>query len=314
MLKLTFIIPCYNSEQTIGTVVSEIVSTVYARNEYTYEIILVNDGSSDCVLQRMRELAYSDTNIKGIDLSRNFGQHAALMTGFNYATGDIVVCLDDDGQTPASEMFNLIDKISEGYDLVFAQYDHKAHGVLRNAGSKLNDLMAQYLLNKPKMLSLMSYFACRRYVVDEVKKYTNPYPYMAGLLLRTTTNVTNVTVQHNKRKVGKSGYTFLKLISLWVNGFTAFSVKPLRVATVTGMMFALLGFIYGVYIIVRRLLDPSIPLGYSSLMASVIFIGGMVMLMLGMIGEYIGRIYISINNSPQYVIRETINIGDDHHK
>ena len=311
MIKLSFVIPCYGSEKTISNVVDEIINTVKTKKEYTYEIILVNDSSPDQVYNVIKELAHNNSNIKGINLAKNFGQHSALMSGFNYVTGDIIVCLDDDGQTPACEMFTLIDEINNGYDLVFAEYDRKKHGFARNIGSKVNDLMAQYLVGKPKGLSLMSYFACRRYVIDDAKKYKNSYPYVAGLLLRTTNKIINVPVHHREREVGKSGYTLKKLLMLWFNGFTAFSVKPLRIATFTGIICAMLGFIYGGFTIVNKLLNPDTPVGYASMMSSIIFIGGMIMIMLGMIGEYVGRIYISINNSPQYVIRESINIEEN---
>jgi undecaprenyl-phosphate 4-deoxy-4-formamido-L-arabinose transferase len=310
MTKLSFIIPCYHSEFTIENVVNEIVSTVKTRKEYSYEIILINDCSPDNVFDVIKKLAGKDKCIKGIALAKNFGQHSALMTGFNFATGKIIICLDDDGQTPANEMFNLIDKINCGYDIVFAKYNKKNHDFFRNIGSKINDAMAQYLLEKPEDLSLMSYFACRRFVIDEAKKYKHSYPYIAGLLLRITNKMTNVAVNHRAREVGTSGYTLKKLIALWLNGFTAFSIKPLRLATVTGVICSLIGFLYGWYIVIRKLIDPSVVLGYSSIMSVIVFVGGIIMLMLGMIGEYLGRIYISINSSPQFVIRETINIEE----
>ena len=170
--------------------------------------------------------------------------------------------------------------------------------------------MAQWLIDKPKGLRIMSYFACKRYVIEDVKKYDNPYPYISGLLLRTTKRIGNVEIHHRERIEGKSGYTMKKLLLLWLNGFTAFSVKPLRIATITGALTAVAGFIYGLYIIINKLVHPMTPLGYSSTMAVLLFLGGMIMLMLGLIGEYIGRIYISINNAPQYVIRKSVNTED----
>ena len=185
MEKISFVIPCYRSEHTISAVVDEIVDTVTAHGGYDYEIILVNDNSPDRVMDVITVLSQFNPRVKGLDLSRNFGQHSAIMAGFTYLTGDIVVCLDDDGQTPANEMFRLIDKLGD-MDLVFASYKTKQHSGFRNFGSKVNDLMARWLLSKPKDLKIMSYFACKRYVVDEVLRYENPYPYMSGLLLRAT--------------------------------------------------------------------------------------------------------------------------------
>lgn len=309
MTKLSFVIPCYNSKHTIKTVVDEIIETVTTHGGYDYEIVLVNDSSPDGCFSVITELAENNPKIKGVDLSRNFGQHSAIMAGFHYVTGDVVVCLDDDGQTPANEMFKLIDKLDEN-DLVFAKYTDKKHSAFRNLGSKVNDKMAQWLLNKPQNLKIMSYFACKRYVVDEVLCYKNPYPYISGLLLRTTNKIANVEIHHHERLEGKSGYTLKKLFLLWINGFTSFSVKPLRISTFIGIITALVGFLYGVYIIINKFFNPAAPLGYSSTMAVILFVGGMIMLLLGMIGEYVGRVYISMNNAPQFVVRQTLNTGE----
>ncbi len=313
MEKISFVIPCYRSEHTIGGVVDEIAETVTAHGGYDYEIILVNDNSPDNVMHTIRDLAAANPRVRGLDLSRNFGQHSAIMAGFTYLTGAIVVCLDDDGQTPANEMFRLIDKLAD-FDLVFAEYKSKHHSGFRNFGSKVNDLMARWLLSKPKDLKIMSYFACKRYVVDEVLRYENPYPYMSGLLLRATKKVCNVEVNHRDRLEGTSGYSLKKLLLLWINGFTSFSVKPLRFATIIGFITAMLGFLFGIYVIVHKIVVPDSLLGWSSTMAALLFIGGMIMLMLGMVGEYVGRIYLSINRSPQFVIRDRVGFEDQKHE
>lgn len=305
METVSFVIPCYWSEQTLAGVVHEIVLTMQNEN-CEYEIILVNDGSGDGTWQVIQDLAAKQGNVFGISLAKNFGQHSALMAGFHFCNGDYVVCLDDDGQTPPNEVGKLLAKLREGYDVVFAKYPHKMHAAYRNIGSRINDFMVRSLVGKPDGLYISSYFAARRFVIDEVMRYENPYPYMAGLLLRTTKNVENVAVNHRVRAQGASGYTFRKLFGLWLNGFTAFSVKPLRIATLTGCGCALLGGMYGVFIVVRKIFNPAVPAGWSSLMAMLLFIGGVMMVMQGMIGEYIGRIYISQNKMPQYVIRETV--------
>lgn len=311
-MKLSFIIPCYGSEHTIESVVREIQETVATRADFDYEIVLVSDASPDGVFSVIKKLAAADSHICGAELSKNFGQHAALMAGFRLASGETIVCLDDDGQTPASECFSLIDKLQEGYDVVFASYPKKKHTLFRNIGSKANSLMAQKLIGKPKDIEIMSYFCCRRFIADEILRYENAYPYMAGLLLRATNRIANVEVCHRERLEGSSGYSLKKLIALWMNGFTAFSIKPLRISTLTGSIFALIGFIYGIITIVNKLFfHPEAPMGYSSLMAVHVFLGGVILLMLGLIGEYIGRAYISLNKSPQYVIRETVNVNGD---
>ncbi|MCM1262409.1 MAG: glycosyltransferase family 2 protein [Butyrivibrio sp.] len=308
MSKLvSFVIPCYNSSRTIGKVVEEINAAMETMKEYEYEIVLVNDSSPDDTFEEIKRICKEKNNVCGVNLARNFGQHAALMAGFHYVHGDIVVCLDDDGQTPADEVGKLLEKLEEGYDAVYARYKHKQHSAFRNFGSKVNELMARVMLGKAKDLYVSSYFAVRRFIIDEMVRYTNPYPYVIGLVLRTTKKIANVDVNHREREIGSSGYTLGKLLALWFNGFTAFSIKPLRIATFIGALAACMGFIYGIYTIIRKLIDPNVVIGFSSLMAAIMFIGGMMMLMLGIIGEYIGRIYISLNNSPQYVVRECID-------
>lgn len=309
-MLLSFVIPCYCSADTIGTVVEEIERTVAQRPGYSYEIILVNDYSPDNTFEIIRNICSTNKNVVGINLTKNFGQHSALLAGYSYARGDIIISLDDDGQTPANELFKLVDAIEAGSDVVYARYQEKKHSFFRNLGSKINDMMANFLLGKRKGLYISSYFAAKRFVIEKITEYKNSYAYVIGLVLRTTDNISNVDVSHRARISGTSNYTFKKLVSLWVNGFTAFSVRPLRIATFCGAVFSVLGFIYGLYIFIRKLILPYVPAGYSSIMAAILFIGGVLMIMLGMIGEYIGRIYISINNSPQYVIRETLNNND----
>lgn len=313
MSKISFVIPCYRSEGTIDAVVAEIMDTMKELAAYEYNIVLVNDCSPDNTYEVIKQICKKHNNVMGVSLAKNFGQHAALMAGLRKTDGDIVVCLDDDGQTPANEVGKLIEGIEQGSDVVYASYSSKKHSAFRNFGSYLNDLMTRVMLGKPKELHLTSYFAARRFVVDSMLQYEHNYPYVIGLVLRATKNITNVPVKHRSREIGSSGYTMRKLLSLWFNGFTAFSIFPLRMATVTGAVFAVSGFLYGIYTVIKRLVNPAVPMGFSSLMAAVVFIGGMLMIMLGLIGEYIGRIYISINNSPQYVIREETGAKEDEH-
>lgn len=307
---VSFVIPCYRSAQTIGRVVEEIDTTMKGLPGYAYEIVLVNDASPDDTFDVIRGMCAERRDICGVNLARNFGQHAALMAGFRHARGDVVVCLDDDGQTPADEAGKLLAKLEEGYDVVYAKYTHKQHSLFRNFGSKVNELMTRAMLGKPKELYVSSYFAMRRFVAQELIRYENPYPYVIGLVLRSTKKIANVEVTHREREIGTSGYTVGKLLGLWFNGFTAFSVKPLRIATVIGVVSACGGFLYGIYTVVKKFLNPAVPVGFSALMAAIVFFCGLILLMLGIIGEYIGRIYISLNNSPQYVIRECVDERD----
>lgn len=301
--KISIVIPCYNSEKTIGIVVDQITKTMQQRAEYAYEIILVNDGSGDDTWNVIRKIAQESEVVKAINFAQNFGQHSAMMAGYRKSTGDVIVGMDDDGENNPEEMFILIDKLQEGYDGVFAEYESH-DSAFRSAGTRLNNWMACYLLNKPKELTITSYYAMRRFVVDQIIKYEHSYPYVAGLMLQATKNWGSVSLVRNKRLSGRSGYSLHKLLALWINGFTAFSVKPLRIATILGVIFSVIGFVMGFVVVLRKFFVGDVLMGYSSLMACLCFIGGMLMMILGMIGEYVGRIYISINNSPQYVIRE----------
>jgi len=309
-MKISFVIPCYRSEKTLSDVVDEIKTTM-ATIGHEFEIILVNDCSPDKTFELIKKLAEENDNILGIDLAKNFGQHCALMAGMRHSSGDVVVCLDDDGQTPANEVGKLLDKLEEGYDVCYASYGKKQHSGFRNFGSKVNELMTRIMLGKPKELKVSSYFAAKRFIVEDMLRYEQSYAYVIGLVLRATKNVANVEVNHRARSVGESGYTLAKLFSLWFNGFTAFSIKPLRIATGIGSLCAFSGFVYGIYTVIKKLILVDVQAGFSALMSVLVFIGGMIMLMLGLIGEYIGRIYICMNNSPQYVIREKVGKIDN---
>ena len=308
MEKVSFVIPCYGSEHTIETVTQHIKGVMGTRKEYDYEIILVNDYSPDNVWSVITRLCQEDGHIRAVKLAKNFGQHSALMAGYTFVTGDYIATLDDDGQTPAEEVFKLIDKVKEGYDVAYGYYAERKDNIFRKFGTLMNNKMLETMIEKPKNIHLTSYFVAKRYIVEEITKYQNPYPYIWGLVLRTTRNIVNVEINHQERKEGKSGYTFAKLINLWMNGFTAFSVKPLRIATGVGAVTSVLGVAFIIFTIVKKLLNPDLVPGYSSLMAVLLFIGGMLMVMLGLIGEYVGRIYICINASPQFVIGEQLNI------
>ncbi len=306
MKKVSFVIPCYRSALTIRAVADEIDSAMAELPEYEHEIILVNDCSPDNTFEVISELALQRGHITAVDLARNFGQHAALMAGMRRSLGDIIVCLDDDGQTPACEVGRLLEKLEEGFDVVYASYDSKQHSGFRNFGSRVNALMTEIMLGKPRELSLTSYFAAKRFIIDEMLRYENCFPYVMGLVLRSTKNICNVPVNHRKREEGRSGYTMGKLLSLWMNGFTSFSIKPLRMATYLGAFTAFLGFVYAVIIVIRHFTEGMAPLGWSSTTALLLLLGGIILVVLGLIGEYVGRIFMCVNSSPQYVERQII--------
>ena len=310
---ISFVIPCYNSTKTLGTVTEEITATMSEKMEqYDYEIILVNDCSPDgTTYQAICDLAEKDEHIRGIDLAKNFGQPSAVMAGLNQAKGDYIVCGDDDGQTPFCDLPLLFAKLDEGYDVIEAKYaQREKRSWFRKLGTFMNESMATWLINKPKGIVLTTYWVIRRFVADEMIKYPNSYPYLGGLMMRATQKVCNVDIVHRARLEGKSGYNIRKMLDLWLSGFTSFSVKPLRITTFFGVFVAFLGMIAGVVTIIRKILDPSILAGYSSLMAVMLILFGILFVMLGMLGEYVGRIYMSLNNTPQFVIRHKVNCDE----
>lgn len=307
--KISFVIPCYNSTNTIGAVVGEIIDTLNKdMSDYDYEIILVNDGSPDgTTFDVITALAKNEKHIKGINLSRNFGQHAAIMAGLHYVDGDYIVLGDDDGQTPFNEFPKLFNKLNEGHDIVSAKYQtREKRSLIRKLGTAFNEATLEWLIGKPKNVGFSSYCIMKGYLVNQIIKHTNPYPSIGGIGLAITHDIANVELIERERARGKSGYNIRKLIQAWFNGFSAFSIKPLRIATCFGVIISFSSFFYGIYIIIRKLINPQISAGFSSIMTVMAFMFGMIFFFMGLIGEYIGRIYININNSPQFVVKETV--------
>jgi len=304
-VRLSIVIPVYRGERTIGPLVQLLVDELAARHEL--EIVLVNDGSPDDSASVCRQLAVDCRLVKFVNLSRNFGEHNAVMAGLNHAAGDYVVVMDDDFQNPPGEVQWLVDEIALGYDVVFARYAQKQHHWLRNLGSRVNDRAAVLLLDKPRDLYLCSFKIMSRFVVDELIKYDGPYPYIDGLILRVTRNYSQVLVTHDPRREGRSGYTLRKLVSLYLNMFTNFSILPLRLASCAGLLSSLVGLVLAGYFAVEKILHPEVPAGWASMIVSLFIVAGVQLFSLGMIGEYLGRLFLKDNGQPQYVVRERRN-------
>lgn len=306
---VSIIIPVYNSENTIELVCRDIFNSL--KNEFEFEIILVNDRSTDNSYGKCNKLSENHKNIIFINLSKNFGQHNAIFAGLKFSKGDYIVFMDDDLQTPPIEIKNLVMKINEGFDVVYANYRNKKHSKIQNIGSKINDIMSNVLLKKPKNLRITSFFIIRRFIANEILKYEGPYPYLGGLVLRSTDNIGITYVEHKKRISGETGYSFLKLLKLWLNGYTNFSVKPLRVSFFLGAFISIVSFILAVLFIIRKIINPEIFMGWTSIIVVLLFFSGIQLVITGFIGEYIGRIFLSLNKQPQYIIKEIINYKKD---
>lgn len=305
-LRVSIIIPVYNGATTVGPLFERLHEDLAHR--YDLEVVFVNDCSpDDNSAEVCRGLAHSYPDIvKFVNLSKNFGEHGAVMAGLTHCTGDAAVIMDDDFQNPPSEAAKLLDELQQGFDVVFSRYETKKHHWFRNLGSNFNGLVASVMLSKPRSLYLSSFKAINRFVIDEVTKYSGPFPYIDGLILRVTRNYSSVEVEHDPREEGKSGYTLRKLVRLWLNMFTNFSILPLRVASFAGFAFAALGFVFTIVIVIEWLFYRP-PQGWASTVCVILVVAGVQLFALGMIGEYLGRLFLKDNGSPQFVVREVVD-------
>ena len=299
-MKLSICIPVYNGADTIGKLVEKLQETFKI---YEVEIVMANDGSRDNSSEVCQKLVENYSNCRFIDLRRNNGEHNAVMCTLNYCTGDYAVIIDDDLQNPPEEILKLLEEIQKGYDVVYSKYHQKKHHWFRNFGSKINDIFATWLLEKPKNLYLCSFKIINRAVINEIIKYKGPFPYIDCLILRCTSNRSSVFVQHNARTSGKSNYTLSKLIHLWLSMFVNFSIKPMRAMMGIGGLVMLSSVVLAIYFIIDKILNPEIVSGWTSLMVILLFLGGVQILFLGLIGEYIGKNYLDQNGTPQFTVK-----------
>lgn len=305
--KTSIVIPVYNGALSIGRLVDELIAQLSPK--FSIEIVLVNDCSPDNSEEVCIGITKKHPNfVSFYSLAMNVGEHNAVMAALNKANGDYALIMDDDFQNPISEVIKLINYMTNNdYDVVYTYYQEKKHSFFRNLGSKFNDKMANVMLKKPKDLYLSSFKIINRFLIDEVIKYNLPYPYLDGLILRTTSSIGKVEVSHNKREIGKSNYTLKKLISLWMNMFTNFSILPLRISVVMGFIFSIIGFLVGIDAIIEKIFNPKVPLGYTFMVIIISIYAGVQLIAIGMVGEYLGRIFMSDNKKPQYSIRRSFN-------
>lgn len=309
-MKLSIIVPCYNSVSTVEELVETSIVILKELPIDDYEFILVNDFSPNSeTIEMLKQLAEKYRFVKVVDLAKNFGQANAQMAGLNYADGDLILNMDDDMQTHPENIPLLFNKLMEGYDLVLAKYPKKKHSIFRNMLTRMGAKFDEICLERPKHVDFTSFWIAKKFVRDAMIHYQYPYSFMEGLFLRTVRNIANVEVQHYERKEGRSGYNLKKLVKLWSN-FTNFTVLPLRVAGVFGAVSALAGFVYAIVTVVRKIMSPDMPAGYASLLCVVLLFFGITLLCIGILGEYVGRTFLCVNKSPQYVVRETFNVDE----
>ena len=302
---LSFVIPLYNSAATIAALVEEIEALEITGG---HEIVLVNDGSSDATTEVCRGLlGAARIPITLVEHARNFGEHNAVLTGWRHARGTHVVNLDDDGQNPPAEAVRLWrHALDAGLDVVFGHYEVKRHSLWRNAGSWFTNRMTDWALDKPPGFYLSSFRCVSAFVTGQVAAYAGPYPYLDGLLLQVTQRIGSITVEHKARTAGESGYTFRRLVRLWLSAWLNFSVLPLRVTTIVGFVTATAGLIAFAAVVWLWFLNRGPAYGWGWVMAAVLVFSGTQLVMLGLIGEYLGRLFLTINQRPQAVVRDVI--------
>ncbi len=310
-MLVSVVIPCYNSEKSIGQVVDLCMECFREWDGYECEMILVNDSSRDRTIDKIKECARKyPGKVTAIDLAKNFGQHAAILAGLQYAGGDYVVGMDDDLQNRPEQIKELMDKLEEGYDVVFGIYRKRNFSFFKNVTGKISQFLLFHLVDRPKGVEMSSFWCARQYVIREIAQYRGNDAFVQMLFARTTDKMADVTVEHYAREYGTSNYTFRKGLKLFMT-FMDYSTIPLRIANILGLLFSLVGFIMTIVVIVRKLLDPTIQTGWSSLMCLLLIVAGMVLLMLGIIGDYVGKLIMTSTNKPLFVIREVDNAAED---
>lgn len=304
-MLVSVVIPCYYSEKMIGKVVRQTREEL-VKAGYEYEFILVNDGSTDGTFAAIEELCHEDDHVVGINCAKNSGQHNAIMAGLRKTEGDLVLLMDDDMQTHPSQCVKLLDAMEDGSDIVFASWPEHKEAWWRELGSKFTIWSMRVLTDRPKDIYSSNFAVLRKHIRNEVVRYQGPYVYIQGLLFRATANIKNVEVTHFEREQGTSGYSLKSLIRLWSTVLN-FSMVPLRLAAVVGAILGAIGIVSAIAIAVMRLMDPGMQAGWPSLMSTVLICSGIIVMFLGIIGEYLGRMFMTINNAPQYVLKETID-------
>ena len=310
--RLSVVIPVYGSAPILPELVRQIDDALQVHLGLAggFEIVLVNDCGPGDAWAVIVALGQERAHVKGIALRKNAGQHNAIMAGLNYARGDVIVMMDDDLQHSPSDIPALYRKVLEGYDVCYADFRSRHHARWKVLGSAINDRVARFLLKKPKGLYLSPFKAIGRAIRDEIVKSRGPNVYLDGLILTTTSNIATIEVDHHPRRDGNSGYTFAQSLSLWLKMATNFSIAPLRLASFLGLAFSLVGFLLVVWLVFERVRNNSIPQGWTSLMIIVLITGGLQLLALGAIGEYLGRVFLTVNNRPQFVVASTLNVEE----
>lgn len=307
---ISVVIPVYGSARILPALADRLQSALLGITAHSdkFEVLLVHDNGPDDAWDVIQELANTRPWLKGINLRRNAGQHNAVMAGFAHAAGRFVVTMDDDLQHDPDDIQRIIATLRQGADLCYVRFESRRHALWKRAGSAFNDIVASRLLNKPRNLYLSPFRGMQREICEIALTYRGPFVYVDGLLLQSTSNYTTITGRHHARQDGRSGYSLRKSISLWLQMATSFSIVPLRFVSFAGIAASALSFVFALGVVIRKLAEPEMAVGWPSLIVAILFMGGLQLLALGAIGEYVGRILLNVNNRPQYVVGGTVNI------
>lgn len=309
MEKATYsiVIPCYRSSLTIRKVVEETAAEMEKLNRTPYSFVLVDDCSPDEgeTVKELRTLAEEYSYVTSVCLAHNVGQHNALICGLNYADGDVIILMDDDGQTDPSQLNTILGGLDDDHDVVYGYYADKKHSGFRNFGSWFTHMSVRILIGKPKEMRTSSFVAMRKFVRDSIITYPAHYTQMQGLILRAVdaARINSVPIEHFDRAHGESGYTLKKLLSLWSN-IAGFSVVPLQAAQRFGIFTSACGVLGLVWLVFRKIISKTKIAGWTSTMMTIIIFSGIILLTLGIVGEYVGRVFLTMGNYPQFVVRE----------
>lgn len=301
----SIVIPVYRSEQIIAKTIQRIMDV--SENEgFAIELVLVNDGSPDNSWSILEQAAKRDQRIKSINLLKNYGQHTAVYCGIKESTGDFIITMDDDLQNPPEELHHLIDKINEGYDLVFAEFNQKMHPGFRKIGTRIVAYLNNKIFGKPKSIKLTNFRIFTRATANRVIAYRTNYPYIPGLLLMSASKMANVQTEHHSREIGNSNYTLVRILTLVARLLFNYSSYPLKIVSGAGIIISLLSFLAGVFFIIKSMVLGVEVQGWTTIVALVSFLCGFILIMLGIMGEYLSRIMNQLASSEPYQIREII--------
>ena len=308
--EISIVIPVYNSHECVAEITRQIEDAM-SKKGISYEQIMVNDCSKDTSWDEIKKEGAKNPNLLGINLRKNGGQDSAILAGLNYASGKFVVIMDDDLQHSPYDIPKLYAEIQKGFDVVYADFESKKQKLWKNLGSWFNGKISEIALDKPKGIYLSPFKILSGEVVKEMCKFNNLFPYIDGLIFQVTRNITQIPIEHHKRELGKSNYNLIKSIKVFLRMLFGFSTMPLKVAFFAGSFAAVAGFVLAIYYAYEYFSGKANVDGFTTLVILLLILGGGILLALGVIGKYLGQIYLTVNRQPKFIIKNWINFDEE---